>query len=347
MAITYKIFDTRTLLGLMREAEPVSRYFRDLAFGRTMLFNTQKIDFEKISDIRKIAPFVVPTAQGVPIYEQASQVQSYKPSYIKLLDTVTPQDHLVKRAGELAIPSERTPLQRMNASVVDITMEHKRAIDRQVERMAAEAVLTGKVTIEGEHYPDVIVDFQRDAANTITLTGTATWDDPNADIIGDLNAWIRQMHLADHGGAARRLTLGANVAEFFQNNTGVREQLDTQVRGTQADLTTGIIAGEDVVWIGRLGQLDVYVYRDYYRAENGTLQDLMDPDTVLLSASAESIQGVEAYGAILDVDVMKAMEIHAKMYKTDNPSALHILSESSPLLIPVNPNATLLARVLD
>ena len=91
MAISHTVYDTATLLGVMRDndmMQPPSNYWLGM-FGGTVMFDDEYVDFGKIQENRKIAPLVVPTAQGVPIYSAAEQVQRVKPAYMKPKDAVS------------------------------------------------------------------------------------------------------------------------------------------------------------------------------------------------------------------------------------------------------------------
>ncbi len=53
-------------------------------------------------------------------------------------------------------------------------------LTRREEVMAAEALIKGTVTVSGEDYPTKVVDFKRDPALTLALTGAAKWS--NIDV---------------------------------------------------------------------------------------------------------------------------------------------------------------------
>lgn len=52
---------------------------------------------------------------------------------------------------------------------------------------------------------------------------------------------------------------------------------------------------------------------------------------------------MKAFGAILDTDSLEPADIYPKMWDNKDPSARFIMSQSAPLMIPVNPNATVKA----
>lgn len=344
MTIAVSLYDTKTLLGVMKQMPPVSNYWLDLCFPSTVTFDTEHIDFEKVTTLRKLAPFVAPTAMGKPIMSQGSTVQRFKPAYIKSKDTVSPSRMLRRAPGELA-GVQSTPVSRYNAILADILNEHLNAVNRRNEWLAAQAVIYGKVTISGEDYPEQLVDFGRDAGHTIALTSGTYWT-TTSDIIADINAWRIKGHRAKFGGVMNRITVGVDVWDVMSKNAGVLAQLNTQVRGTNANLTTGVREGTDVEYMGRLsGNLDVYVYNDYYQNAAGDVVPFMSSKDVIMTGPA--VNGVRAFGAILDSDATyQPYPAFPKMWKNEDPSATYVLTQSAPLMIPVNPNNTLRATVL-
>ena len=346
MAITHQLYDTSTLLGVYRDMPEASNYWLNLLFPTAVTFTDEYIDFEKLTTQRKLAPFVAPTAQGRPIFSQGSNITRFKPAYVKPKDAVTPTRLFKKLPGQMLTPNAGTPLSRYNAIVADILSTHRMAIERRWEWLAAQAAIDGKVLIEDEDYPARIVDFQRDAANTITLTSTARWGQSAANILGNIEAWRTQVRLAKFGGPTNRLTVSPDVWDVMRKDANVLAQLDTMTRGTTANLNTGVREGELVEYVGMLsGTLAVYVYSDYYELPNGTAVPYMPSGTVVLSGP--NVQGIRAFGAIVDKKAdFQALPVFPKMWEQEDPSATFIMSQSAPLMVPVNPNNTLKATVL-
>lgn len=345
MTIERHIYDTHTVLGVMEELEPVSSYWLDLCFPTTMTFDTEEIDFEKLTNLRKLAPFVAPTAQGRPIYSKGSTVRTFKPAYIKPKDAITPNRMLKRRPGELLNPVPMTPQARYNAAVADVARQHRDAILRRLEWMAAQSVINGSLVIADQDYPERVISFGRASNHTVTK-GSGTYWTTSYDIIADIELWRTRMRRAAFGGPSNRLTVGAAVWDVMRRNTDLVKLLDTQIRGTDANFRTGIREGAEVEYVGRLsGTLDVYVYSDYYQADNGDVVPFMSEKDVVLTGP--NIQGVRAFGAILDNKAgLQAMAMFPKMWDSEDPAQTNLMTQSAPLTVPVNPNASLKATVL-
>ncbi len=347
MTIAVTLYDTSALLGLYREVQAPSSYFRDLCFPTVVTFEDEYVDFEKIREGRKLAPLVIPTAQGRPVFSEASEVTRIKPAYLKPKDPVSMSRVMKRRPGEnLFAQNTQSPQQRYNSIIGDILRVHRDTIERREEWMAARALIDGKVTLEGPDYPTRVVDFKRAANHTITLLAGNLWSDPGHDIMGDIQTWVDRVRRAQFGGPTDRLTVGADVIGYMLNNASVVKQLDTQLRGSNADLNTGLRSGEYVEYIGKLGpNLALYVNSDFYELADGSAVPFLEANRVLLTGP--NVQGVRCFGAILDQGAsFRALPVFPKMWTSEDPPATFVMSQSAPLPVPVNPNNSLVATVL-
>ena len=348
MAINVQLYDTDTLLGLYREVQEPSTYWRNLCFNSVITFEDEYIDFEKIREGRKLAPLVVPTVQGRAVYSEASNVTRMKAAYVKPKDSVSPGRVIKRRPGEnLFAQNSLSPQARYNAIIGDILRVHRETIDRREEWLAAQAFINGNITLSGPDYPTRVVDFGRDAQHTVTLGVGARWGDAGVKPMTDIQTWIDRVRRAQFGGPVNRLTVGSAVLPVLLADADVLKQLDTQTRGTNADLNTGLRAGEYVEYIGKLGpNLELWVNSDFYEdPDTGTATPFLDTKTVVLTGP--NIMGVRCFGAILDEKAgFNATPVFPKMWSQEDPSATFVMSQSAPLTVPVNPNNSLSAKVL-
>lgn len=353
MAIGATLYDTSTLLGVVRDREmmePPSNYWLGM-FGSEVQFDDEFVDFGRIQENRKIAPLVVPTAQGVPIYSAAEQVNRVKPAYVKPKDAVT-ATRVIRRVagfGELAPDAQAmSPQMRYMAIVADILRQHRRAIERRWEWLASEAVQGGAVTLEGERYPKTIVDFQRAAGHTVTLTPGTYWGDAGVSIIGLLEDWKKAMRRSKHGGVPNRITVGTDVWDEMRADTELRELLnaDYKSQSNGMNLNLGVMEGLDVEYVGKIsGTMEVYVYSDYYELADGTVTEFMSPQDIVLTSPA--MNGVRCFGAIQDVDAQfQPLSMFPKMWNEHDPSVTFVMTQSAPLMVPMSPNATFKATVV-
>lgn len=342
--------------------DPVPSWIMDTYFSLRHYSQTKEIIFSElpVSD-RKLAPFVLPTEQGKPIFGNKPQaVKSFTPAYIKPKDAVRPEDARIPRPEEVLTRQPLTLEERFDLRVLEIQAYHKRAIQMQWAWMCARAFIDAKLVINygrdsGLPNPEVTIDFGRAADQSVVLTGSSTdfWSDPDYDILGDVEAWMTTMYLAKFGGSAAQLVVGAKVAPFLRRNKGILAMLDKNTRGNE-DVVVNQGIMRTVRPLTRIGQLttglEILTYKDQVQNDDNTLVDLMDERDVMLVAPGA--EGVLAFGQIYDIDAMKAglstaTDIFPKMSPpTFDPGEIMIMNQSAPLPIPLYPNRTFKARVL-
>lgn len=339
----------------------------DMFFPATnTFFSTQEeIAFSRINSTRKIAPFMLPNEAGKPIYRRdGERIESFKPAYTKPKDAIRPSEMLSLMPGELVRRlALMTPQARYNSEVLRIVQFQRNAIQRLYDFMAARAILNGSLvvnyaTASGGPGMSVTVDFGRDAGHTITLGPGTRWGDVGVNIFGTIQTWVDTVANAEFGGSVTDIILGSAAAVPFladvSASTGsLKDKMDTNFRGSEeVAIQRGIIATDPLnpfTWLGRLSAgMNVWRYAgplSRFQNDDGSFTNIMDPRDVLLASRA--VDGVRAFGAILDTAAnLEVTDIFTKMWDQEDPSARFIMSQSAPLMIPVNPNCTFRARVV-
>lgn len=346
-----EVYTTQTLLSYLERREPVNSYWLDLCFPLIEQFSTEYIELARLPHLRKLAPLVVPTSQGRPIYERAEESRLIKPAYAKPKDSVVPTRMIRRLAGarELHPGMPLTPSARMQFVRMDILETHATAIMRLWEWMAAQAIIYGQVTLESPDYPMTIVDFQRPANHSVVIPGGSYWGTTGISIIDNIETWRTRVRDAPFGGVTNRITVGSQVWAVMRKDPEIKELMKTDVRIIgETNLRTGLTMQNEsrVEYVGNLsGVLDVYVYSDYYQAPDGTVVPFMDPRDIVLTGPG--VQGVRCFGAIQDIDSnLQPLTLFPKEWKNEDPSGLFLMTQSAPLMAPQVPENTLHARVL-
>lgn len=359
--MSLELWNSGELYSLIRDdrLDPIPSYFLDTFFTEEYFSDDEIIRFAKLPRAsRVLAPFVLPTEQGKPIFKRKPErISEITPPYIKPKDAVRAEDAMNVLPSEVYRNGNTRPslADRFDRRVVEVTEYHLRAIRMQKAWMAARAFIDGGVQInyesdQGAPHPSVYLDFGRDPGHTVALTDDY-WDDPDSPILDDLEAWLNTMYLADQGGSASQLIVGARVAKVFRRNKQVIDMLDTRYRGgDDVVISRGIMrTQEPMKRIGRLDSgLEVFSYRDQVENANGTLIDIFDQRDILLVTPGAT--GVQAHGAIMDDEALAAglssVDIFPKMWREKDPGATYVMHQSAPLPIPLYPNRTFKARVL-
>lgn len=342
----FPIYDTSTLLGVMREITAPNTFWLDTFFQQQINSENEYIEFEQVYNNRKMAPLVMPTAQGRPIYSEASEYTRVKPAYVKPRDSVEAARQIKRHPGQLATTDQMSPGERWQLKVADILREHQESIVRRWEWLAARAVIDGGVILKDDAYPERWIDFRRNDDLTITLDDDEQWSSDDANPIQTINRVKAAQRRAHFGNPGNTLIMGPDAVGAFLDNKHVREELDTRYRGTAADLNRGVRAEtSEIEYLGTIGpNTAVYSYSDYYETEDGDIQEFLDPrDAVLVG----DVGGVRAFGAIQDKRAsMAALEIFPKMWDVEDPSSTQILTQSAPLMVPTRPNGSARIRVV-
>lgn len=348
MTIIRTVYNTEELLGVYRDLEPTQEFWLSF-FPGVYESESERIEWSKITDYRHLAPLVLPTMQGRPTFRADEDIYSVKPGYVKPKDAVQAAAMLRRRAGlgELGQPRVLSPQARYNAAVAAILQKHRSDIERRWEWMAAQALLYGTITLEDDGYPAATVDFRRDAGHTVTLGASARWGDSGVSIVDLIDSWNDTMADAKFGGPATDIIMGTSAWAPFKADDEVQKLLEKDIRNTSGtSLDLGVGNGDKVQFKGNLSRnIRVWVYSDYYEAPDGTIMPYMDPRDVLMVG--QSIRGIKGFGAILDTAAnFQTTAIFPKMWEEQDPSATMLMTQSAPLMVPVNPNNSFRARVV-
>jgi hypothetical protein len=345
--MAWNYLDTTQLLGLMRHTEAPSNFWLSRYFGSRMNFDSEYIEFEKITGGRKLAPFVSPMQKGHVLADRGSSVTRFKPAYIKTKHSLDPNKTMKRRAGEL-VGGSSSPAERANAIMMQYMQDQRSIIERRWEWMAAQAIINGSITVGGtDDYPEASVDFQRDAGHTVAKTLGNYWNaSADFDIRGDISTWVNTIRNAKFSGPVTDLIVPPTVYDVMIKNSGLKDLLDTNYRGASDNLNRSILDGSTAQVVGNLGGfLNVIVYQDWYEDNDGNAQKFLADNEVILTGPA--VQGVQCFGAIMDSKAnYQPVEIFSKMFEEEDPSATFLLSQSAPLMVPMNPNNTFKAQVL-
>jgi hypothetical protein len=350
--MSFTTYDTQVLLGVLRTLYTPSSFWLDKFFASEQTFEQEYIDFDILVGGRRMAPFVAPTVQGKPMLAQGYTTKRFKPAYVKPKDVIDPQRIIKRRAGEPFMGSMSLQA-RFDAVTADSLQEQKNQIYRRWEWMACQAIVTGQVIVAGDDYPTQTVLFGRNAANTITQSGTSLWTDTvNSDPIADIEAWTYQIQTAT-GFVPDQLTMGLNAWKAYRKHPKVTALLSTIVRNSQDAIRASALSGDTSQYVGQVGlsTLPIFVYNDIYEDNTSTLTSpvnvpYLDPTKVVLTAST-GIGGIRCFGAILDAKAGFApASIFPKQWQQEDPSVTYLMSQSAPLMVPTRPDCTLAAKVV-
>lgn len=346
------IFDLATLMEVNRRIKVAPLYWLNQHYTRQINFDGRTIIFERVfGDDRKLAPFAIPTAAGRPQKLDGFEAYTFAPAYIKQKDVVDPTMHLERLAGE-ALGGSLTIAQRRDAVKAELLRRQKVKIQNSWNWLAARATIDGKVIIKGEDYPETLVDFRRDAALTRVLVGAAKWDTATGNPLEDLkDSRVAANELC--GARITRYTFGANAWELFAQRVDLKELMNKDYNGGGQKTDVTLINdgyGDTVEFMGSMqgsqgqGRMEFWVDTTRFIDETGAEQYYLDQNTVV--GVSDMMQGVRCFGAIMDSKAgFRSLDTFFKNWEENDPSVEYLLSQSAPLMVPKEPNASFSIKV--
>lgn len=337
------IFSTQVLSKVVENLQTPPSFLLDMFFSQEQRSDTEEIYFDTQESKLRISPFVSPLMPGKVVEHEGYSTKSFKPAYVKDKRRFTPDMPFKRMAGE-RIGGDMTAAQRLEKAVAITLNNQLDCLTRREEVMASEVLRTGKITVEGDGYPAVTVDFGRDTSFTKVLTGDNTWDKTTVNIVDNLEDWAGSVQ-SKSGVVAKTVVLDPSAWKLFRNNPYVQKYLDYR-RGTNSTLNIDpiILGNEKARFVGNIGDFEVWVYNDIY-IEGDTEKKILPENTVLLG-SRGGVEGVRCYGAIKDEQAnFQANRYFPKSWLENDPAVRWMLLQSAPLIVPYRPNATMCVTV--
>ena len=239
-------------------------------------------------------------------------------------------------------------LQRFDLTVLDNMLMQDDAITRTEIWMALQLLLKGSVICQGPKYPAKTLDMGRDPALTIQLTGALRWGQSGVDPLQNVRAWSTLVQRKS-GFKPRTVLLDPLAGDMLINSPTILRVMNSfrQTSGNidLAGKTTGGAVGQEVAFLGSLPEFDFWQYQELYEAADGSIQQFMPDNTVIL-ANVDALQGVKTYGAVKDRRAgFQPMPRFPKVWDVEEPAATLQNMASAPLPLFGWINASLAATV--
>lgn len=339
------LYDTMTLLGMIEALDRPRRFIFDTFFNAgTIAFDTEEILFDKISASRKVAPYVSPHLAGRAQTGRGATASSFKPAYVKPKAAIQPSAAIKRRPGE-RIAGELSPQDRLDRILVQELQDQDDQIARREELMAIEILRTGKVIVESERFAKMTVDYNRPGGNTVALLTSSRWGETGISPLANIRTWAQTVH--DASGAHPNLVIMDPLAAgLFLADADLQKILDNRRQATGSMELAGAATGAqgfEAVYLGTIGQFEIWQYQQRYTDEAGASQKMMPDYTVLMGSVG--VEGYACYGAIQDVGALQAMPRFPKMWENQDPSVVMAMTQSAPLPVPGRPEASFCATV--
>ena len=337
------LFSTNTLNAIVQDLRVPAAGFAQRYFGQVQTFDTEEIHFDIDNKPRRMAPFVSPLVGGKIVKSRGFQTSTFKPAYVKDKRVFHPARSLKRAMGERIGGAPLSLEQRQQILLVQDLNDQLEMIERRLEWMAAQVLLNGSVTVTGDDYPAALVDFGRNAGNTVVKTAGNKWSDANINPLDDLQDWSDQM-VKLVGVALTDVAMTIDVWKIFRKNPNILSRLD-RMRGNST-AQQDAHSKEGLVYQGTIDGFNLYTYSGWYVDPVTGTESAYLPAGTVIGCAGDAVEGVRHYGAILDNDSLKAQAYFSKSWLENDPSMRYLLMQSAPLLVPYRVNATFRATVL-
>lgn len=337
-------FSTTALQGVLPNLKVAQSFLLDRFFPNVITFDTEEVAVDIDKGLRRIAPLVSPLVQGKIVESRTFSTKTFRPAYVKPKTPFRPNRALKRTMGE-TIGGNLSPAQRMQLLIMQELRDHVEQITRRLELMAAQGLITGKVVVKGEGYPEQLVDFQRDATLTVTLEGTHKWDQAGATPLDDLDAWALLI-LQKSGAQAIDVVMDITTWLAFSKTAQVQDELKRLATAGQIPLDLGIEFKSGASFRGTVRGFNIWVYVDWYIDPDTNTEVPMLPSGTVILGSAQ-IQGARLFGAIQDEAAgLMPLQYFSKSWLENDPAVRFVMTQSAPLPVPTRVDASLSAKVL-
>jgi len=348
------IYDTNVLIAVVPNLKRATAFLLDRFFPHVVTADSEFVSIDVDVGKRRLAPFVSPLVEGKLVEQRRYQTNTFKPAYIKDKRAPDLRKPVRRMIGE-RIGGDMTGAEREMANLEFEMTDQVDLLTRRLEWMASQVLQTGTVTIQGDGFPTVVVDFGRDATLTIAKTGTGQWTAANvaagnASPTADIEMWQRQI-LKKSGAVVADIVFTTSAWEGFLADPLLKGAIYYPRLGESGNVVDpGARIARGAVYKGQWGQYSLWIYNEWYvdsGTEGGTAEKeypMLPDGTVVLCGP--DMMGTRAFGQIIDPAFnYAALPFAPKTWVTEDPAQRYIMMQSSPIVIPARVNAALAANV--
>lgn len=345
-------YDTAALVEVVPNLKLSQNFLLDRFFPNIVEAPTEEVAIDVDVGIRRMAPFVSPLVEGKLVESRKYQTNLFKPAYIKDKRAPDLRKPVRRMIGE-RIGGELSGEERMMANLQAEMEDQVDILNRRLEWMAASALQTGTVRVEGEGFETVVVNFGRDATLTIALTGSNRWGETlnaegrDSNIVGQIDHF-GQLVLKKSGAVMTDIVFTPSAWAKFQLAEGLQGAIYyPKLAGSGNEINPGSQVVKGAIYKGRWGQYDLWLYSDWFVDDNNVEQPMLVDGNIIISGGT-ALMGTRAFGMIIDPKfAYGAMAYAPKTWIVEDPAQQMIMMQSAPIVIPSRVNASICINVCD
>jgi len=334
---------TRSQGAAFGKTAPKPRMFLQF-FGSSETQDTEIIEIDKQFKGIRIASFVNPDAVADGTEKLTFDEHTFKLPTLQDLMTLTSKE-LKKRLRGQNVYTQVTYAAKAAIMVMEIQKEQREMVENAMELMAIDACFNGQLTIVGKGEKRV-VDFDRNAANTIDLLGGNYWDEAGGVPEDDIEDFI-ELIAADGSNATHMVgriatmkvaikKLQANAPLDFDGRRVNRGEL---VFDSMQDIN-------GTIYYGKYKGVELWGFDGNYTDVDGAAQKAVPAKKVVILSAINGNVDVAGYAGDMDVDfasmngdtsaVIDNRNAVSKISKAKKVLEVEIIQTRAPLLIDAN-----------
>lgn len=337
------IYEPRRMIRNLEINPAEQQFLRKTFFREEVYHETDYVEFDIEVSKRRIASYVHPSADAKPVERRGFKTKAVEPAYTKEMKTLTASDLKKRIPGE--DPYHPLSVRDREAYIVG---KDNRELDSRINRleevMCAEALLTGKVVVKGEGF-DEEVDFgYKPGAHIKVLSGTSVWNNPDSDPLFEMKRFKSEINQRC-GKRPTMMIVGSKVAEVLISHPKIKEMLNILNYKMGEAAPKELPEGVDFIGKFMPSGLEVYTYEEWYIGQDDIERPVIPEDVVLIGTPEAECS--MHYGLIENMECLTATRRFPWSWKKDNRSHRIMQMESAPMPCIKNPNAFIVAHVLN
>ena len=342
---------TRRMGQSFVKTAPKPRMFMQF-FANVETQDTEIIEIDKQFKGIRIAAFVNPDAVADGTEKLSFDEHTFKLPTLQDLMTLTSKE-LKKRLRGQNVFTQETFAMKAAIMIAEIQQEQREMVENAMELMAIDSCFNGQITVVGKG-ENRIVDFDRNAANTVDVGTGNYWDEagglPNNDIVDFIELIGADGSNATHM-IGRVATMSIAVSKLESVDPG-------SVDGRHVDVARYTFSSfadiNGAIYYGLYKGIELWGYDGNYTDAAGAAQKAVPAKKVVVLSAVNGNVDIAGYAGDMDIDypslegntkaVIDSRNAISKVSKAKKVLEAEIVQTRAPML--VDANSTLVALVL-
>lgn len=338
------IYETATLIKVVENLKEPSQFLLDMFFPNATQSDTEFVSIDVFDGRRRLAPFVSPLVEGKFVEGLGFTTPTFAPPYVKPKSRLDPRRAVRRTRGE-RIGGSMSPVERAAANLRFEMEDQMAQIFRRLEWMAAKSITDGAITVVGEGVPTAVINFGRHASLNITLAGGQRWGQAGISPSNNIDDWAATVLLRS-GYPVTDVVFTPAAWRLFRADPLVTAVVASFRNGNEDFAAGGVRPERGGIRLGTWGQYTLWIYYEWFiDPADGIEKPLLTDGTVVLGS--RMVDGVRAFAAIQDEDInFPSIPFAPKSWTEKDPGVRWLMTQSAPLTIPSNVNASASALVI-